>query len=358
MNTIADRVQLTDEQQNAVDQLVKLDKQVQTLGGFAGTGKSTVISHLIEVLQGFSVCAYTGKAANVLRRKGISDAATIHSLIYKPVSRPGREVEFQLRSPEEVSFMGFIVDEASMVSKEIHRDLMSFDCPIVYIGDHGQLEPVGADDFNLMREPDVTLETIHRNAGEIAEFAQHLRCGGEALDWQSPESVGQVSVITHAQLADANISETNQIICAYNRTRTMLNTTMREHLQLPKGQPVVGDRLICLQNDREHGLFNGMQGVITEIDPAKKLLSFSDEDDRQYVDIKYNPEAFGADKTPKRAFGVVPFDWAYCVTCHKMQGSEAGSVLVLEERSSLWEHKRWAYTAASRAKEKLIWVAQ
>lgn len=354
---VAERVKLTEEQQSAVEQIVKLEKQVQTLGGYAGTGKSTAITTLTDIFPKFSVCAYTGKAANVLRRKGIPNASTIHSLIYKPVSQPGREVVFQKRHPDEVSFSGFIIDEASMVSKEIHNDLLSFDRPIVYVGDHGQLEPVGADDFNLMREPDYTLETIHRNAGEIAEFAQHLRCGGEASSWENRLG-GQVSVIDYDKLGDAGTSESDQIICAFNRTRTMLNAVVRGHLKLPAAMLVVGDRIICLQNDREHGLFNGMQGKITEIDTVKRRLSFSDEDDKLYVDIPYHREGFGSDKVPKRTFGVVPFDWAYCVTCHKMQGSEAARVLVLEERCGLWSHQRWAYTAASRAKENLTWVVQ
>jgi guanylate kinase len=61
--------ELTQEQQNALDGLIKFRKQVQTLGGYAGTGKSTVISHLIEhnKCKDFQVCTPTGKAADVLR---------------------------------------------------------------------------------------------------------------------------------------------------------------------------------------------------------------------------------------------------------------------------------------------------
>ena len=50
-----------------------------------------------------------------------------------------------------------------------------------------------------------------------------------------------------------------------------------------------------------------------------------------------------------------PFDYAYCITAHKSQGDEFDSVLVLEQQCKNWSHKRWAYTAASRAKNKLIW---
>src|SRR4051794_4620348 len=75
---------LTTEQAEALDQLSSLPHQVQTLGGFGGTGKSTLIKHLVRSLPYFAVCAFTGKAANVLRRKGVN-ATTIHSLMYQPV---------------------------------------------------------------------------------------------------------------------------------------------------------------------------------------------------------------------------------------------------------------------------------
>ena len=82
----------------------------------------------------------SGKAANVLRKKGISNAATIHSLIYKPHLSFG-EVYWDLA--ESVPCSGFIVDEASMVSSDIFEDLQSFGIPIIFVGDHGQLEPSG-----------------------------------------------------------------------------------------------------------------------------------------------------------------------------------------------------------------------
>ena len=50
------------------------------------------------------------------------------------------------------------------------------------------------------------------------------------------------------------------------------------------------------------------------------------------------------------------FDYGYCITCHKSQGSEYNKVLVFEEYLKGNEHNRWLYTAATRAKKKLIIV--
>lgn len=372
MMATQNRVELTEEQVAAVEGLARCDRMVQTMGGFAGTGKTTVIRELLDRLPGWAVCAYTGKAAQVLRKKGMDSASTIHSLIYRPSDRKRADgsVQFDKVPDHELFNRGFIVDEASMVGKQVYEDLLSFDLPCIFVGDHGQLEPVGSDGFNLMAKPDVTLEKIHRNAGVIARFAEHLRFGHDPREWcpvEAPSStsdgIGEVHLITGDQLAGVDMRATDQIICAYNKTRTALNATVRRFLGLPDGQPVVGDRVMCLQNDREHGVFNGMQGTLAYID--KDWLTF-EFDDRLIGPVRYHPEAFGSQKTPERRYWhedgkrklLIPFDWAYAVTAHKFQGDEADNVLVLEQRCDLWQHSRWCYTAASRAKKRLTWVLE
>lgn len=342
---------LEPEQREAVEQLVPCHQQVQTLGGYAGTGKTTVINTLVRRLPGFAVCAFTGKATQVLRRKGVQ-ASTIHSLIYHAVPQEDGGVSFELLM--DAPFEGVIVDEGSMVPEALHNDLLSFGVPIIYVGDHGQLPPVGASSFNMMANPDVRLEKIHRNAGEIAAFANHLRQGGDARQWASTMR-GQVKVIESTDLEHVDIGSSDQMICAYNRTRVQMNEVVRAHLGYPV-EPVVGDRIMCLQNDKRQGIFNGMQGKIISIRPDRSVLCFQAE--QLEANVRYAPEAFGSEKAPPWRRGIIPFDYAYCVTCHKAQGDEWDRVIVIEQRCTAWEHARWAYTAASRAKDDLIWVLE
>ena len=142
---------LTEEQKGALRNIMANLEQYPylTLGGYAGTGKSTIIKVLLDALTNkglhFTSAAYTGKACNVLRKKGIP-ANTIHSTIYTPVTNEKNETEWQCKSRLQLrheGIFGFVIDEASMVSKEIHQDLVSFGLPIIYVGDHGQLEPIG-----------------------------------------------------------------------------------------------------------------------------------------------------------------------------------------------------------------------
>lgn len=340
-------MRLSDEQKHVIKEIMGFKKDEVRLGGLAGTGKSTVIKHLAELLPDFKVCAYTGKAASVLKKKGL-EAQTIHSLIYKAYTDENNKVRFSLSPGLECE--GIIVDEASMVSEAIYRDLKWFGKPMIFVGDHGQLEPIG-DKFNLMAEPDYRLETIHRNAGEIAHFAQHIRMGYRPSGWQfkgSGEKIKFVPRGAHRPL----VSRVDQTICAFNKTRAEMNILAREQFDMDPSGPCVGDRVMCLKNEKQLGLFNGMQGEVAAV-YEDDFLAFESEGFVEEVPFERN--TFNQVKYEFEQDGPIPFDYAYAITAHRAQGSEYDSVMVLEQRCDLWDHRRWAYTAASRAKELLYW---
>ena len=348
-------MELTDKQKQALYQIVtgvKNNTPEITLGGYAGTGKSVLVSYLTKFFPTFGVCAYTGKAANVLRRKGIASATTIHSRIYKPYFENG-VVYFDLTPDPECS--GFIVDEASMVGQDIYDDLKTFELPIVFVGDHGQLEPVNST-LNLMSNPDFTLEEIHRNAGPIAKFAEHLRNGWNPRGFQ--HEGGEVDFVSN--ITDEVLTSVNQVICAYNKTRVAINTQIRNALGYT-GTINVGERIMCLKNNRHQCLFNGMQGTVVNLyrgPRGRKLLDF-EFDGFIYEGVPYEEDQFGKESYKIKHGGGAespnPFDYAYCVTAHKAQGDEWDDVLVIEQNCKKWSHRRWAYTCASRARTKLRW---
>ena len=119
---------------------------------------------------------------------------------------------------------------------------------------------------------------------------------------------------------------------------------------------------MCLKNNKNLGLFNGMQGVVLDLymdDHGRPLMDF-EFDDQQYHGIWFDTKQFGKEKPDANIFaGKVyanPFDYAYCITAHKAQGDEFEKVMVIEQKCDKWDHRRWSYTAASRAKELLIWA--
>jgi ATP-dependent exoDNAse (exonuclease V) alpha subunit len=382
-------VELTSEQQEVANSLVsKADTvRVQTLGGYAGTGKTTIIRVLAQRLRDFQICAPTGKAAHVLRKKGCQ-AKTVHSAIYYPINTElavekatenlerlirrgaGREEillatqavndakkpHFEKREelPEEIE--GIIVDEASMVSQKMFDDLLSFEVPLIFVGDHGQLPPVvskGCEPFNIMDDPMYRLETIHRNAGPIAFFAEHIRKGG------NPRRYGQnnntVQILGKQAETTKLLMSADQVICPFNRSRVERNDKIRRALGR-KGLLVEGDRIICLRNAEREGLFNGLQGVVTRVDLEDYILDFEDDEGILHVDVEFEPEQFGKEEPPWKDYPRF-FDYGYVITCHKSQGSEWPHVLVLDQG---WknDYSRWAYTAASRARKRLTWITR
>jgi len=246
---------------------------------------------------------------------------------------------------------GFIIDESSMVSKEIHDDLMSFGLPIIYVGDHGQLEPIGSK-FNLMESPMFRLETVHRNAGEIAHFAEHLRKGNPARAFQAKSLV---QIVDSDAVKDKHLAAVDQIIVAFNKTRVQLNERVREEKKINFTFISKGEKIICLRNSRILGLFNGMQGIVKKVHKNDRFDFSSDRTD--FYQIKYDPEQFGKE-TNQFDFKqeANPFDYGYAITCHKAQGDQFGNVIVYEQKCDNWDHVRWCYTAASRAMNGLIWI--
>ncbi len=356
---------LTQEQKNVITGILdgfKSGMPVIKFGGLAGVGKTTVIKHLHHFLQDWSICAFTGKAANVLRRKGLSEASTIHSLIYEPLKNPdGSLIVDKYGNPifvlaESLACGGIIVDEASMVSKEIYTDLLSFGLPVLFVGDHGQLEPIGSD-FNIMKKPDFVLEKIHRNAGEIAHFAQHIRNGFAARSFNGGK---HVRFVTPSQ-AKGLYSKVDQIVCAYNKSRVEINIATRVQLwgEDYTPLPLVGDKIMCLRNHKQAGLFNGMQGIVKKIypKPKNKMIFVSDEIEHE---VLYDPSQFNKEKYDFSGDRSDPHPFDYCngSTCHKLQGDEFDHGLVIEQKCSKWDHNRWSYTAASRFKVGLDWCCQ
>lgn len=365
---------LSPDQAAAVDRIMSWlggPEQRLTFGGYAGTGKTTVISYLLSHLRmQIAVCAFTGKAAAVLRSKGVP-ASTMHRLIYQPQARcevhhvfadennvcpvcdSADNVQVQFFRVPEIAANLVIVDEASMLNERLVRDLESFGTQVLYVGDHGQLEPIG-DDPGLMHDPQIRLEQIHRQAegSAIIRFAHAVRRGHEPAPGIFAEADG---VVVRRGLRNIELAEYDAVLCGYNKTRVAVNMRIRERRGF-SGDPCVGERLICLQNDSDLGVFNGLLVTVLSVRKPRTNLVMDLEDDfgQTYLNIKVSPDQFNQEKRPDRyPRGIGCFDFGYALTTHKAQGSEWKRVAVLEQIARSWTPSRWRYTAATRASETL-----
>lgn len=375
---------LTDEQKVAHDKimdwfgsLVK-PRQFMTLGGYAGTGKTTLISQLAATLKvngkRLAFCTVSGKASTVLKQKlteiiNEQDyCGTIHSLIYQLIGkekmRNGRtELYFQANEGAHLPYDLIIVDEASMVNEWMFRDLCSYGIPILAVGDHGQLPPVKGN-FNLMAQPEIRLETIMRQAEGNPIIKMALMAREEGAIKYGDYGHGCIKTKDVKYLHAHQYGDINSImLCGMNKTRTRMNIFARDLLKRQGPHPIVEEPVICLYNNNRKMIYNGNIGVLQSVE-AKKI----DEADVLDVEIdmgdfifrnNIDPLQFGKDyvSVDEKDDDLDYFDYAYCITCHKSQGSEWKNVLVIEEGEFMWKGdlwRRWLYTAVTRAKEKIV----
>lgn len=367
--TKTNEITLTEEQQVAVDKINEWFDNVYLtgnnefkLGGYAGTGKTTVIRFVRDSNKRHytAIAAYTGKAVNVLQRKGLR-AQTLHSLLYNVEERDKGKVEFVLKNHLDPDPDQIIIDEASMVSTELYEHLMSFKKPVIFVGDPGQLEPIG-DNPNLMREPDFVLSKIHRQAelSPIITFANDVRLGKINL---SIHKVGdELEVRRKAPFLTNEAAAADQVICAKNDTRRGMNDAIRKFKKYPQHEIVVGEKLICLRNNKWFGVFNGMILTITSIveDDATTwtILAKDESGFERRLPLWKVPFMTDLSKDSFVPKEVVYCDYGYVVTCHKSQGSEWDNVIVYDEwmPPRFWDMKRWRYTAITRAAKKLTYL--
>jgi len=256
-----------------------------------------------------------------------------------------------------------VVDEASMISDKIWTDLTRWGVPVLAVGDHGQLPPIKSE-FSLMANPDIKLEKILRQVegSPIIRMSTVARLYGEIPYRKFGDGCIKVR---RREMSSYEMDPDNGdlLICGYNRTRNELNEQFRRLLDR-KGPPCPGDIVICLRNSYENGIFNGMRGRIKEFEVVSEEPGY----ERAFAVIEMLDEGFdfsgqislgqfGLPKTDNSVpRNVALFDYGYVMTCHKAQGSQADRVMVIEERLPQTDHKRWLYTAVTRAAKELIVV--
>ena len=388
------------QQQKALDSVGRWiktkNKPAYLLAGYAGTGKTTLAKHLATSVDGaVYFAAYTGKAAHVLTKSGATNVSTIHKLIYTPKSRSEarmkqlvserakllarlpqpkemiKKVEIALaREQENIGRPKFslnlesplttaallIVDEYSMIDRQMGEDLLSFGCPILALGDPGQLPPVGGNPY-FDQKPDTLLTEIHRQAADspIIWLSKEVREGRDL----TPGTYGDSTVYRKGSLPGEEVAKlvlsTDQLLVGKNATRGSSNRRTRQLLGRTSDTPQKGDRLVCLRNNHEEGLLNGQLWEATrDATPYGTELSLGlTNEDGANIEVVSHPHHFFGNKPDHwERRDAEEFDYGYALTVHKAQGSQWDNVLVFDE----WfgrNRKQWLYTAITRAAERI-----
>lgn len=383
------------------------EKPIWRLFGYAGTGKTTTIRAIIAELgleMGTDVlfAAFTGKAALVMQRNGLP-GRTIHSLIYIPkepdkkkcdelhkalkecadpdekkrlrkdLAEAGK-VSFHLRSEDETILSDaklLVLDECSMVNDDMLQDLLKFNVPMLVLGDPGQLDPVHGEGALTRDAPDMMLTEIHRQAegDPIIDFATRARNGIYIAKMKR----GQSAHVNRDDLKAFEILHFDQVLTGKNVTRNMLNQRIRDLKGFTDNYPMIGDKLICLRNDAEKGLMNGLMCEVIRVGdlldvsieltvrlesagPDAPVIDLEVRALRAIFDAYHDKEAMDNVKPWDRA-NANDFDFGYAITVHKSQGSQWDKVLLWDDGFLVWkkpERAKWLYTGITRAVSSIV----
>ena len=366
------------------------------IAGYAGTGKSTLVRYIIDALNveedRVCHCAFTGKAAEVLKKKGNKNVATLHRLLYEHIPRPAGGF---FRKPKPfIDYDVIVVDEVSMAPKSLMELLFKHQVYVICLGDPFQLPPIDKDEDNhLLDDPHIFLDEIMRQEedSEIIQLTMKIR-NQEPIDYFNGN---EVKIIPYSDLNTGVLQWGDQILTATNAKRQAVNNQMRA-LQGRTGEPVDGDKIICLRNYWDDSslngdaLINGTIGILqNSFQTWREIPRFVQSDIRKFdvlVGDLVVPEtndvyqmtemdrqmiitgekccdwrlSYKLGKLRPKYGEIVPkeFTYAYAITTHKSQGSEWPKVVVLEEKFPFdkIEHARWLYTACTRSSEKLVLV--
>ncbi len=263
------------------------------LKGYAGTGKTTIISALVKTLPRLNkrsvLLAPTGRAAKVMGSYSGKNALTIHKKIYRKKSVASLQMDFSLADNVHENTL-FIIDEASMISDEgvslfsngLLQDLISYvqsgeNCILMFVGDTAQLPPVGLanspalDTDILSNEFGLTTYTYEltkvvrqaKNSGILfnaTKIRNEIRLEDEDQSYRYPKFVtsGFKDVYSmsgerlleglHYAYAKYGI-ENCMVICRSNKSANLYNQHIRNQILFREEEITGGDILMVVRNN-------------------------------------------------------------------------------------------------------------
>jgi len=289
-------------------------KKIFKLIGKAGTGKSTVLVELIKYLDDvkrqenklitkaldkqltidnikkIAVIAPTNKAAKVLKSKGVDSVITIHNLLYsfedeeeddKTTKKKNDKLIFRRKDLDEIRdvYWFIIVDEGSMVTPTMEKDLLEINLPILLVGDSNQLPPILSPEdeekygrtFSALKDPHYNLTEIQRQVqgSPIIVAATKLSEGGKLNYFDHPKLPTYKYYKTIPDHLRTNILlNSDMIIVGTNNTVKKINTICRKLKKInPNSYPIVNEKLIVWTSPIDLCMSNG--DILINISPPE-----------------------------------------------------------------------------------------
>lgn len=385
-------IQYTDEQKRLFYEINKNNVVIMT--GSAGCGKTFSLNGCLNMLDKLGVsyvlAAPTAKAAKVIEKQTKREASTIHRLLeWTPEG-----FMYNQDNPLDIDLV--IVDESSMIDIWLFRSLLraiSSGSKLLIVGDYAQLESVATgnillDIINSNQFPIIKLDKVFRQALDsgILSTATEVRYGNKFYDKNSDflelgikkdckvwfgnkedsakriallfkeclkkHSIEDIMVISPMKNGNSGVKNLNNIL------QEIYNPVNKNKKQIDLKRCIFreGDKVMHIKNDYKAvwldgkykpigkmGIFNGDTGIVKEIDLENRII---------YVD-------YGEKIIEYYSGNFDQLELAYCITCHKSQGSQSKIVIGTMDISHYMNLKRsLLYTLITRASEYLYLVAE
>ncbi|SIT78717.1 ATP-dependent DNA helicase [Pontibacter indicus] len=303
------------------------EKSVFLLKGFAGTGKTTVVTSLVKILRTFGykyvLLAPTGRAAKVMASYSGRKAFTIHKKIYRQTANPYSEGLSFTRMPNKADKTFYIVDESSMISDDsgfgqngLLQDLMGYvfenkSNKLLLIGDTAQLPPV-----NQTLSPALNADYLRSNFRcqvhelELRQVMRQAEASGilmnatqlrNQLQGDKPDiklhtkGWRDIYRMTGDKLEDGLRYaydkfgvENSIVICRSNKSANLYNQHIRRQIFFSEDEIGVGDYLMIVRNNyfwlpKESNIGFMANGDFVEI---TKIIRYEDMYDMRFADVR------------------------------------------------------------------------
>ncbi|MDJ0781722.1 MAG: ATP-dependent RecD-like DNA helicase [Desulfosarcinaceae bacterium] len=355
-----------------------LESKLMVLTGGPGTGKTTIITAILELFQYLGVqaalAAPTGRAAKRMSEATGREAKTIHRLLEYSPSKGG----FQRNDAKPLDGGLFIIDEASMMDTILLHHLLKAVPPeatLIFVGDANQLPSVGAgsvlaDMISSGVVPVVMLTEIFRQAqrSHIVVNAHRINAGqmpitrpiaGDSdfffIERETPASALETIATLVAERIPRRFGvdavDDVQVLTPMHRGLVgagHLNQVLQERLN-PRGDVLVrgerhyriGDKVMQIRNNYDKEIFNGDIGRIAHVDRETQAVVIGFDDRLLTYEFHELDEVV----------------LAYAVSVHKSQGSEYPAVvLALMTQHYVLLQRNLLYTAITRGRRLVVVV--
>ncbi|MDU4471452.1 MAG: AAA family ATPase [Clostridium perfringens] len=364
---ILDEFNLNFEQRQAVIESIK--NNITIIKGKAGTGKTTIVKAIIKLYKKLNkygkinIVSFTGKAVNRIMEDEILGAQTIHKFLGADLDDI-KDKNIKLKNTNLL-----IIDEATMVDIKLFNLILKSvknndDIKIIMLGDTNQLNPItGGNVFKHLIDCKyvniVRLKTVFRQRNDSLILKNSNFILRKQKNWikfkdefkfynlKKDEEIKSLVLEKIRSFLDLGYSMDDIVVlCSKNKgtlgveemNDSIANFVNERYYRKEKGF-VILDRVMNIKNDYSKRVFNGEEGIITELNINDITVSFKGKN------IKYTKNE---SKEMLRL--------SYANTIHKMQGSQYKVVILLVGENDKMLNKNLIYVAVTRATEQFVGI--